>query len=189
MSSGTVGSIATSTLSSPMTRFRLCLFAALLGPLAARADDCAVLFGQGRLPPSADSQANDRWNRLNFSFHDALQDQLSETGLKPVPVFLAVQSADAAANAERVRKAAEEAGCSRLLTSSVFSDDARPTPELVFVLTAAPVRRASGAAASVAPVEYRKEYRFAATPEGLAKVVPSRLAAQALRELPDKWKR
>jgi hypothetical protein len=172
-----------------MTRSRWCLVAALLCPLAARADDCAVLFGQGRLPPSADSQVNDHWNRLNFSFHDALQDQLSDAGLKPVPVFLALQSADAAANAERVRKAAEEAGCSRLLTSSVFSDEAGRTPELVFVLTAAPVRRAGGAEARIAPAEYRKEYRFAVTPEQLAKVVPSRLAAQAMRDLPDKWKR
>ena len=157
-----------------------CLALAAMCPLAGFAADCAVVFGQGRPPPSADSLVNDHWNRLNFSFHDAFQELLAEGGLKVVPVFLSVQSADLAANAERVRKAAEEAGCSKLLSTRVFSDDAKPTPELVFAVSAS---------AQYGKAQYSKEYRFPATPTALAKVVPSRLAAQAARDLPDVWKR
>jgi hypothetical protein len=172
-----------------MNRIRLGLVLALLCPIAARAADCVVLFGQGRVPPSADTLVNDRWNRLNFSFHDAFQDLLAEQGLKVVPVFLAVQQADAAANAERLRKAAEEAGCSRLLSLRVFSDEGRAAQDLVFAVSAAPIRKNGSPGASLAAVEYAKEYRYPATPESLARVVPSRIAAEAMRDLPDKWKR
>jgi hypothetical protein len=166
-----------------------CLAVALSCPLAGFAADCAVVFGQGRPPPSADSLVNDHWNRLNFSFHDAFQELLAEGGLKVVPVFLSVQSADLAANAERVRMAAEEAGCSKLLSTRVFSDDAKPTPELVFAVSASAMGKQAAVPARAGSAQYSKEYRFPATPTALAKVVPSRLAAQAARDLPDVWKR
>lgn len=166
-----------------------CLAWVLLCPLAGHAADCAVVFGQGRLPPSADSLVNDHWNRLNFSFHDAFQELLAEGGLKVIPVFLSVQSADLDANAERVRKAAEGAGCSKLVTTQVFSDEAKATPELVFAVSASGVGKGGGARGSVGAAPYNREYRFPATPAALAKVVPSRLAAQAARDLPDTWKR
>jgi hypothetical protein len=161
----------------------------LLVPLMSWAADCAVLFGQGQPPPSSDTLVNDHWNRLNFSFHDAFQYQLSEGGLRVVPVFLTVQSVDAAANAERVRKAAAEAGCSRLVGLRVFGDEEGATPQLVFAVSAARLRRDGASSPSVDAAEYKKEYRFAATPEALSQVVPSRLAAQAVRDLPDEWKR
>ena len=109
-------------------------------------------------------------------------------GLKVVPVFLSVQSADPVANAERVRKAAYEAGCSRLSSTRVFSDEAKPTPELVFAVSASAVGK-QAAVPQASPAQYSKEYRFPATPTALAQVVPSRLAAQAARDLPDVWKR
>jgi hypothetical protein len=158
-------------------------------PRAGITADCAVVFGQGRPPPSADSLVNDHWNRLNFSFHDAFQELLAEGGLKVVPVFLSVQAADLAANAERVRKAAEEAGCSRLLSTRVFSDDAKTTPELVFAVSASAVGRPAAPPPRADAAQYNKEYRFPVTPAALATVVPSRLAAQAARDLPDAWKR
>jgi hypothetical protein len=168
---------------------RSCLVLAMAIPLAGHAADCAVVFGQGRPPPSPDSQVNDHWNRLNFSFHDAFQELLAEGGLKVVPVFLSVQAADLAANAERVRRAAADAGCSRLVSTRVFSDDAKATPELVFAVSASAVKFATGAQAQVDKADYTKEYRFPATPAALAGVVPSRLAAQAARDLPEAWKR
>ena len=171
------------------TLSRACLAWALSCPFVAHAADCAVVFGQGRPPPSADSLVNDHWNRLNFSFHDAFQELLAEGGLKVVPVFLSVKSADLAANAERVRKAAEDAGCSKLVTTKVFSDDAKATPELVFAVSASAVGKSGAAPAGAGAAQYSKEYRFPATPAALAKVVPSRLAAQAARDLPDTWKR
>jgi len=158
---------------------------AVASPSIAGAADCTIVFGQGRAPASADSQVNDRWNRLNFSFHDALQDQLSEGGLKVVPVFLAVQSAGAAVEAEKLRRAALDAGCSKLLSSTVFSDTSKAVEELVFVVSAAPIRKGR----RVEPAAYKKEYRFPATSASFRQVVPSRIAAQAVRDLPDKWKR
>jgi hypothetical protein len=172
-----------------MNRIRLLFLVGLLCPVVALAADCAILFGQGRLPPSTDTLVNDHWNRLNFSFHDAFQYLLTEEGLKVVPVFLTVQSVDAAANAERLRKAAEEGGCSRLLSLRVFSDEGRAAQDLVFAVSAAPIRKSGGDGATLAAAEYTKEYRYPATPESLARVVPSRIAAQAMRDLPDKWKR
>jgi hypothetical protein len=162
-----------------------CLLFALVLPLSAAAADCAVVFGQGRSPPSADTQINDRWNRLNFSFHDAFQEQLSDGGLKVVPVFLTVQSADAASNTEQVRRAAADAGCSKLLSISVYSENATSIEELVFAVSATPIREGK----RVEPAQYKKEYRFPATSASFQQVVPSRLAAQAVRELPDQWKR
>ena len=172
-----------------MSRIRLCLVLALLWPIAARAADCAILFGQGRVAPSADTLVNDHWNRLNFSFHDAFQYLLAEEGLKVVPVFLTVQQVDAAANTESLRKAAAEGGCSRLLSLRVFSDEGRAAQDLVFAVSAAPIRKSGSEGPTLAAVEYTKEYRYPATPESLARVVPSRIAAQAMRDLPDKWKR
>ena len=154
-------------------------------PSIASAADCAVVLGHGRPPASADALVNDRWNRLNFSFHDALQEQLSEAGLKVVPVFLAVQSADTASQADKLRRAAADRGCSRVLSSTVFSDTSKAVEELVFVVSATPIRQGK----RVEPAAYKKEYRFPATSTSLQQVMPSRLAAQAVRDLPAQWKR
>ena len=56
-------------------------------------------------------------------------------------------------------------------------------------ISAAPISKNGRDGATLAAVEYTKEYRYPATPESLARVVPSRIAAQAMRDLPEKWKR
>jgi hypothetical protein len=63
----------------------------------------------------------------------------------------------------------------------VFSDASKPDTPLVFALRVAPIHR-QAEAASVGAAAYEKEYRFAATPETLSSVVPSRIAEQAVRD-------
>jgi len=146
----------------------------------ATAGGCTVVAGGGRQAASADTRANDHWNRLNFSFFDAT---LTAAGASAevVPAFFAVEASDAARNTDTVLAQAAKAGCTRLLSVSVFADDSKSDGELVFALRVSPIRK-SGDALSVGSVEYEREYRFNATPASLNKAVPSRIAEQALND-------
>lgn len=164
---------------------RLLLATCLLAPLPLWAADpagCTVVAGGGRDLSSSDPEANERWNRLNFSFYDAaLTAFMSEGGVEQA--FFSVEANDPVKNADAVLARAARAGCHRLAFVSVFSDRSKPDAPLVFMLRVATVHRPAGAARiSLGPAPYEKEYRFAATPETLSQVVPSRIAEQAVRD-------
>ena len=139
---------------------------------------------------SGDTQINDRWNRLNFSFFDAAAEAVRAS--EPVEqAFFPVGSTDVQKNAEAMLAQAAKAGCKRIAFFSVFSVRAQADAELVFSLRVSPIQHkadaASGVAAgaaglSVGAVEYEREYRFDATPDSFDKVVPSRIADQAVRD-------
>jgi hypothetical protein len=175
-----------------MTLHRTLLAASLLAPLLCAAADplqpagCTVVAGGGRNLSADDPEANERWNRLNFSFYDAaLTAFMSEGSVEQA--FFAVQANDPGKNADAVLARAAKAGCHRLAMVSVFSDVSKPDTPLVFALRVAPLHRPAdatqpGAAVRMGAAAYEKEYRFPATPETLAKVVPSRIAEQAVRD-------
>lgn len=147
---------------------------------------CTVVAGGGRNQSLNDSQTNDHWNRLNFAFFDAAAEAVRANDAV-VQAFFPVGSTDAAKNTDALLAQAAKSGCTRLAFFSVYSDASKLQPELVFSLRVSPIRRersksAPGANYSVGAVEYEKEYRFAATPTAIEKVVPSRIADQAVRD-------
>jgi hypothetical protein len=163
-------------------------FLSLSFPLAAAAADmspaCVLVAGGGRQISSADADANNHWNRLNFSFFDAA---LTAVGFdkRIEQAFFSVESADPGKNTDALLAQAAKAGCDKLMALSVFNDPSKADDELVFALRVSPIFRqpkaASGAAAaSLGPAEYEKEYRYLANPATLGKVVPSRIAEQAV---------
>jgi hypothetical protein len=174
--------------------FRLFFLAWLTAPWAAVAAEaaarpgCTIVAGGGRNSTSSDSQVNDRWNRLNFSFFDAAAEAVRAE--EPVEqAFFAVGSNDAARNAETMLAQAAKSGCRRIAFFSVFSDQDKADAELVFSLRVSPIRHqapaVSGASAanfSLGEIEYEREYRFPATPASFDKVVPSRIADLAVRD-------
>lgn len=143
---------------------------------------CTVVAGGGRHLPAADSLIKDRWNRLNFSFFDAT---LTAVGAneRVVQTFFPVESSDPKTNGDKALAEASKAGCGTVLFVSVFDDETQAEPELVFALKARAVQknadRRSPPTLAAAPL-YEKEYRYPATPESLARVVPSRIAERAV---------
>jgi len=142
---------------------------------------CTVVAGGGRIESSPDPQVNDRWNRLNFAFFDAAAEAI-RAGEPVEQAFFPVGSADAAKNTASVLAQAVGAGCTRLAFFSVFSDAAQADAELVFSMRVWPIRRSPDAVAALGPLEYERDYRFVATPASFDKVVPSRIADQAVRD-------
>lgn len=170
-----------------MTVHRLLLAACLVAPLTSHAGDreaptgCTVVAGGGRNLSADDPLANERWNRLNFSFYDAaLTAFMSEGNVEQA--FFAVEANDPHKNANALLARADKAGCQRLAFVSVFSDPRQADAPLVFVLRVAPIHRRAGARVSMGAAAYEKEYRFQATPETLSQVVPSRIAEEAVRD-------
>jgi hypothetical protein len=174
-----------------MSFHRLLIAACLVAPLAGHAADpevpagCTIVAGGGRNLSANDPAANERWNRLNFSFYDAaLTAFMSEGNVEQA--FFAVESNDPRKNADALLARAAQTGCHRLAFVSVFSDASKPDAPLVFALRVAPLHRPAGGSQPEARVSmgaaYEKEYRFQATPETLSQVVPSRIAEQAVRD-------
>lgn len=170
---------------------RLSLLALALPAIGAAAQPaanagCTVVAGAPRNQSPSDSQTNDRWNRLNFSFFDAVASAVASND-KVVQAFFPVESSDAARNTDSVLAEAAKAGCTKLVLVSVFSDQGKGEPELVFALRASPIQRQPSAAQpgtdlSLGTPEYEKEYRFPATASSFARVVPSRIAEQAVQD-------
>lgn len=165
----------------------LVLAVAALGiPAEAASAGCTVVAGGGRNSSFNDPQTNDRWNRLNFAFFDAAAEAVRANDTVE-QAFFPVGSTDATKSNDALLAQAAKAGCTRLAFFSAYSDASKLRPELVFSLRVSPIRRegstsAQGANYKVGAVEYEKEYRFAATPASFVKVVPSRIADQAVRD-------
>lgn len=167
--------------------FALCL-TTQAAELASNAG-CTIVAGGGRNLLSGDSQINDRWNRLNFSFFDAAAEAIRTHGLVE-QAFFPLGSTDAAKNAEVMMARAAKSGCTRIAFFSVFSEQGKFDAELVFSLRVSTIRGPAAGSSpsgpapqlSMGPVEYEREYRFAATPESFDKVVPSRIADQAVHD-------
>lgn len=167
--------------------FALLLEAAALGvPAEAASAGCTVVAGGGRKATFNDSQTNDTWNRLNFAFFDAAAEAVRANDAVE-QAFFPMGSTNATKSTDALLAQAAKAGCTRLAFFSVYSDASKLQPELVFSLRVSAIRRESSTSAQgtnykVGAVEYEKEYRFVATPASFEKVVPSRIADQAVRD-------
>jgi hypothetical protein len=159
---------------------------ALIAPLwcAAAGPACTLVAGGGRDFSADDSSLNNRWNQINFTFFDAGTEALRPHG--PVEqAFFSVEGSDPVKNIDKLLVQAAKSGCNRLVLMSVFSDQAKPEPELVFAIRVSPIHRVGtkpGAAATLGTAEYEREYRFATTPAVLDKVAPGRIGDLAVRD-------
>ena len=147
---------------------------------------CTLLAGGAPMPALAARDA-EGWNRLNFSFFDAVLTAMSAQG-RTEQAFFAVDAPDPGHIAQALHTQAARAGCTRLMAVRVFNAASDPNnEELVFSVRVSPVRPSekstgSGEQAGPGPVVYQREYRYKATPESLARVVPSRIGEQAVQD-------
>ncbi|CAG1018707.1 hypothetical protein BURC_03515 [Burkholderiaceae bacterium] len=149
----------------------------------AAAAGCTVVAGGGRHLPVDDTLLKDRWNRLNFSFFDAASAAVGAER-RVVQTFFPVESSDPKKNDALALAEAAKAGCATVLFVSVFDDEAQAEPELVFALKALAVQKKAGRKQApqfaAGAALYEKEYRYPATPDSLARVVPARIAERAV---------
>ncbi len=148
---------------------------------SVRAAGCILVAGGGPGSGPADSQANADWNRLNFAFFDATLTAV-EAMSKVEQAFFTAQSFDEQESARSLLAQATRAGCATLLIVNVHADATRPESELVFSIRASHLEARTGQNPQLSRPDYEREYRFATTPEALAKAVPTRIGEQAVRE-------
>lgn len=123
-----------------MPAHRLAHLTALLGALScallcalavggpARAADesppCTLVVGHGRNLDLQDHEANEAWNRLNNLFNAQVAGQLQAAGERVVRLPLPVEARDLPSNARQMLERAQDAGCDRLLETTIFADEA-----------------------------------------------------------------
>ncbi len=115
------------------------LSALAAGPGVASEPACTVVVGHGRNLSLSDHEANTAWNQLNNRFNAQVAGRLQEAGLRVVRLPLPVESRDMPANATSILDRAQDAGCDRVLETTIFADDAART--LVVRLRGHPIRR------------------------------------------------
>jgi hypothetical protein len=118
------------------------LAAALLLPAVAAAEDeppCIVVVGHGRNLALDDHEANTAWNQVNNRFNAQVAGHVQQAGQRVVRLPLPVESRDMPANVTQILDRAQDAGCDRLLETTIFADDAART--LVVRLRAHPLLR------------------------------------------------
>lgn len=100
---------------------------------------CTLVVGHGRNLSLQDHDANTAWNQLNNLFNAQVAGQLQQAGQRVLRLPLPVEARDLAANARQMLDRAQEAGCDRLLETTIFADDSADL--LVVRLRAHPLQR------------------------------------------------
>ncbi|NRF66035.1 hypothetical protein HLB44_03430 [Aquincola sp. S2] len=108
-------------------------------PAVADEPACTVVVGHGRNLSLQDHEANTAWNQLNNRFNAQVAGRLQQAGLRIVRLPLAVESRDLPANVQSILDRAQDAGCDRLLETTIFADEAART--LTVRLRAQPILR------------------------------------------------
>lgn len=101
-------------------RERLAAALLALGALAAQAQPCTLVFGQGRNPPQ---QGGPDWDGLNQRFNAAVAEALDGEGRRAVPMTASsVQIAPEAAGIALLQEA-DRLRCATLVETAVFADE------------------------------------------------------------------
>lgn len=93
-------------------------------PSVATEPPCTLVVGHGRNLALDDHDANTAWNQLNNLFNAQVAGQLQRAGQRVLRLPLPVEARDLPANARLMLDRAQEAGCDRLLETTIFADDA-----------------------------------------------------------------
>lgn len=93
------------------------------GPARAAEPACTLVVGHGRNLALDDHEANTAWNRLNNLFNALVAGQLQEAGWRVVRLPLPVEARDLPSNVRQILDRAQDAGCDRLLETTIFADE------------------------------------------------------------------
>jgi hypothetical protein len=102
------------------------LVATGLATLPARATEpaCTLVVGHGRNLDLKDDEANTAWNRVNNLLNAQVAGQLQAGGERVVRLPLPVEARDMPSNVRSMLERAQDAGCDRLLETTLFADEA-----------------------------------------------------------------
>lgn len=144
---------------------------------------CTLVVGHGRNLDLQDAELNTAWNQLNKRFNAQVAGQLQAAGERVVRLPLPVEARDLPANARQMLERAQDAGCDRLLETTVFADDAAQL--LVVRLRAYPiltVRNLAGPGAlrSIGPPAFTSQRERRLLPRSLDGLDPALLARELL---------
>lgn len=89
--------------------------------VTARAEPCALVFGQGRNPPS---QGGPDWDALNDRFNAAVTRALDADGRRTVAMTASAVQVDPTAAGITLLEKADQLGCSTLIETTAFQDEA-----------------------------------------------------------------
>jgi hypothetical protein len=160
-----------------------CLAAALLPGLAAAEEDppCIVVVGHGRNLALDDHEANTAWNQVNNRFNAQVAGHVQQAGQRVVRLPLPVESRDMPANVTSILDRAQDAGCDRLLETTIFADDQART--LVVRLRAHPLQRVrnlagSGALLSIGPPGFSSQRDLPLEPRSFDRLAPDLVARE-----------
>ena len=152
--------------------------AALPRPAAA---DCTLVFGQGRHVDAADTEAARQWDGINLAFNQRVAQVLGERGETALPLVARVAADDPATTVRAVIARAEDAGCVRIVETTVFADT--EAGALVARLREYPLLAADGGAPRIGAPRRVVEHRFELQPRTLDRVRPAALGERMAGEL------
>jgi hypothetical protein len=160
--------------------------AALLLPAPAVAQGgaeppCIVVVGHGRNLSLHDHEANTAWNQVNNRFNAQVAGHVQQAGQRVVRLPLPVESRDMPANVTSMLDRAQDAGCDRLLETTIFADDQART--LVVRLRAHPLLRVrdlagSGGLLSIGPPSFSSQRHLPLEPRSFDRLVPDMVARE-----------
>jgi len=142
---------------------------------------CIVVVGHGRNLALDDHEANTAWNQVNNRFNAQVAGHVQQAGQRVVRLPLPVESRDMPANATSILDRAQDAGCDRLLETTIFADDQAHT--LVVRLRAHPLLRVrnlagSGALLSIGPPSFSSQRDLPLEPRSFERLAPDLVARE-----------
>ncbi|EGJ12327.1 MULTISPECIES: hypothetical protein [Rubrivivax] len=152
--------------------------AALPRPAAA---DCTLVFGQGRHVDAADTEAARQWDGINLAFNQRVAQVLGERGETALPLVARVAADDPATTVRAVIARAEDAGCVRIVETTVFADT--EAGALVARLREYPLLQAADGRPRIGAPRHTVERQFDLSGATLERVRPAALGAQMAAEL------
>ena len=151
------------------------------------ATPCVIVFGQGRNGSEDDARANASWNDVNRTFNAQVASDLSAAGLRVHMLLAPVEVSDLAAIIGAITARADREGCTRIVETTIFADDAEHV--LIVRLRAYPILPgvAAGLPSRIGDPLYTDQQEFQLTQRTLERLVPAALgkemAAGYLRQL------
>jgi hypothetical protein len=156
-------------------RRRQALLALAAAPAIAAAQGvpCVLVFGHGR-NGSGNEAANHSWNEVNRAFHAEVAHRLREAGTRVSTLLAPVEFGDVGTIIAGVLRRAESEGCSRIVETTVFADEADRL--LIVRLRAYPVVKPAAAPTRIGEPVYTHRQDFQLTQRNLDRLIPAELA-------------
>ncbi len=156
------------------------------GALAADAEPpCTLVVGQGRNFDAHDHEANTAWNQVNNGFNAQVAGRLQGSGERVLRLPLPVEARDLPSNVRSMLERAQDAGCDRILETTIFADDAAQL--LVVRLRAYPlltVRNMGGEGAllTIGEPSYTSQHEMRLALRSLDQLSPPELAREMVAD-------